>query len=37
MSEKPKPKPVVTHTALVHPPAPPRGKKKGGRVTGVLK
>ncbi|WP_279388511.1 hypothetical protein [Anaerospora hongkongensis] len=35
-TDKPKPRPEITHTAIVHPPVPPRGKK-GGRVTGILR
>jgi len=36
MIDKPKPKPLPTSTAIVHPPTPPKGKK-GNRVTMVLK
>ncbi|CQR73321.1 hypothetical protein SpAn4DRAFT_2553 [Sporomusa ovata] len=36
MSDKAKPKPVPTTTAIVHPPTLPRGKK-GSKVTGVLR
>ncbi|CUH95893.1 hypothetical protein P22_1979 [Propionispora sp. 2/2-37] len=31
-----KPRPEITHTAIVHPPTPPRGKK-GVRILAVFK